>query len=359
MKIYNLLLALFAITFISCSDEGPKKTKDTSLLAPANGEIGEIVTVIDSTQWEGTLGRALRSNLQIPMEAMPQDELLFELRKVNPLKLNNVLKKATNLLYIITLDGKTSQNRALRKLVTEDALQKIYTDSTRFIKISRDQFAKGQMVVFLFARDTELLVRKIEENAKYLRSVFGNEERDRILGRLKAGRQTAVEKQLFDDHGYRVMIPFGYDIAKGLNNFTWIRQLDVQAEKNIFIYEEDFDTQYQLDRIADLREEITSTYLRDSEKPQLFITQQSALEMITDTITVRGKFALRNKGLWKVSDSSAGGPYLSYVIVDEQRRKLYYLEGYVYSPGYDKKNLIREVDAILSSFRTPSELAGQ
>ena len=359
MKFYNLLLALFAIILVSCSDEGTKETKDTSLLAPANGEIGEIVTVIDSTQWEGSLGAALRQNLQVPMEALPQDEVLFELKKVSPVRINSVLKKATNLLYVITLDGKTAENRALRKLVTDDALQKIYTDSTRFIKIQRDQFATGQIVVFLFAKDSEMLERKIEENAEYLRNVFGNEERERMLSRLSAGRQRQVEQQLQQKHGYKILVPYGYDLAKDLDNFVWIRQLGAQAEKNFFIYEEDFDTQYQLDRIADLREVITSKYMRDSEKPELFITQQSVLPMITDTITVRGKFALQNKGLWQVSDATAGGPYISYVLVDEKQRKLYYLEGYVYSPGFDKKNLIREVDAILSSFRMPGELDGQ
>ncbi|MEL7148902.1 MAG: DUF4837 family protein, partial [Bacteroidota bacterium] len=269
------------------------------------------------------------------------------------------LKKATNLLYVITLDGKTAENRALRQLVSEDALQKIYTDSTRFVKVSRDQFAKGQIVVFLFAKESEMLARIIEDNAEYLRTIFSHEERSRMLDRLSTGRQQQIEKQLLEEHGYQIMIPYGYDVAKSLGNFIWVRQLGDQANKNFFIYEEDYDTQYQLDRIADLREEITSTYLRDSEKEELFITQQSALPMITDTISVRNKFALRNKGLWKVSDSSAGGPYISYVLVDEGARKLYYLEGYVYSPGHDKKNLIREVDAILSSFRTPSEVAGQ
>ena len=359
MKFYNLILALIAVLSISCSSTDSNGKKDTSLLPPANGMIGEIVTVMDSTQWSGELGDALRKNVQIPMEALPQDELLYDLKKVSPLRINNVLRKATNLLYVITLDGSSDENRALRQLVTKETRQQINADTTRFIKVSRDQYAKGQILVFLFARDSKLLARKIRENAEYIRSVFGDEERSRMLSRLSKGRQSKVEQQLQADHGYQVLVPYGYDIAKSLQNFVWIRQLDAQAEKNIFIYEEDYDTQYQLDRISDLREEITGTYLRDSEKAQLYITQQSALPMITDTITVRNKFALRNKGLWKVSDSSAGGPYISYVLVDETKRKLYYIEGYVYSPGYDKKNLIREVDAILSSFRTPTEASGQ
>jgi len=356
MKFYNLLTALVVMLLISCSDKGgTTKNEENPLLPPANGEIGEIVMAIDSSQWAGEVGDALKNHLQIPMEALPQDELMFDLKKVSPLKLNGVLQKAKNLLYVITLDDPTKESRALRRLVTKEALQKINQDTSRFLKVSRNQFANGQIVMFLFARDSRLLARKIENNAAYIRSIFENEERERIKKRLFAARKEEIENVLQKDHGYRIKVPYGYDLATNLKNFSWVRQLGAQANKNFFIYYEDYDTPYQLDRIADLREEITSTYLRDSEKPEIYITQQSILPMITDTITFKNKFALRNKGLWKISDASGGGPYVSYVIVDEKKRKLFYIEGYVYAPGAEKKNLLREMDAILSTFQTPTE----
>lgn len=354
MKIYNLLTALVVLMLMSCSNQSGNKSENP-LLPPANGEIGEIILVIDSSQWVGVVGDALKQNIQIPMEALPQDELLFDLKKVNPLKANNVLKKAKNLLYVITLDDPTKESRALRRLVSKEALQKINQDTSRYIKVDRDQYANGQIVMYLFARDSRMLADRITENGEYIRSIFENEERERLKKRLYATRQKDMESVLTKDHGYSIQIPYGYDLAANSENFTWIRQLGAQSNKNFFIYYEDYLTQSQLDRVSDLREEITSTYLRDSEKQELFITQQSILPMITDTVSFKNKFALRNKGLWKVSDATAGGPYISYVLVDEKKSKLYYIEGYVYAPGTDKKNLMREVDAILSTFRTPSE----
>ena len=100
------------------------------------------------------------------------------------------------------------------------------------------------------------------------------------------------------------------------------------------------------------RDKITSSYLRDSEKPGLYITYQDILPVLTDTVTFKKKFALKNKGLWKISDNSAGGPYISYSFVDEKNAKIYYIEGYVYAPGRGKRNFIRELDAILSTFDT-------
>lgn len=356
MKIYNLLTALVVLVIFSCSQQGgTEKREENPLLPPANGEIGEIVLVIDSSQWVGEVGTALKDNIQIPMEALPQDELLFDLKKVNPLRANNVLRKAKNLVYVITLDDPTAESRALRKLVSKEALNRINQDTTRYIKVERDQYANGQIVMYLFARDSRILANRINENAKAIRGIFEKEERERLKKRIFATRQKSVEKTLTGEHGYSIKVPFGYDLAVNLKNFTWVRQLGAQSHKNFFIYEEDYLTQSQLDRIPDLREEITSTYLRDSEKPQLYITQQEILPMIIDTVSFNNKFALRNKGLWKVSDATAGGPYISYVLVDEKKSKLFYIEGYVYAPGSDKKNLMLEVDAILSTFKTPSE----
>ncbi|MEQ9007480.1 MAG: DUF4837 family protein, partial [Ekhidna sp.] len=69
-----------------------------------------------------------------------------------------------------------------------------------------------------------------------------------------------------------------------------------------------------------------------------------------------GHFAVEARGLWKISDNSRGGPFVSYSIVDEEEGLIYYVEGYVDSPGTRKKNLVRELEAILSTFKTKSDL---
>ncbi len=357
MKTRNLLLLILCINvLLGCTENKPNTKKSNNLLlAQANGEIGEIVTVIDSVQWEGKVGKVLQNTLQKPVVALPQDESQFVLRKVNPLRVNNVLKKAKNLLYVISLDDPSKESKALRRLIAKETLNNIYNDTSKYIIVLRDQFARGQIVVFLFAKNKDLLAKKIAEKEEYIKNIFEREEQERLKKKLFVSRSKEIEETISGSHGYGIKIPYGYDLAKNLQNFVWIRQLDPKVEKNFFIYEENYSTQYQLDRISDLREEITSTYLRDGEKPKIYITQQSILPMLTDTITFKKKFALRNRGLWKISDSSGGGPYISYVFVDEKQGKLFYIEGYVYAPGEDKKNLMRELDAVLSTFTLPSE----
>jgi hypothetical protein len=51
-----------------------------------------------------------------------------------------------------------------------------------------------------------------------------------------------------------------------------------------------------------------------------------------------------------------GGGFLSYTFVDEELGRLYYIEGFIYCPGKKKRAYIREIEAILKTFRLASEL---
>ncbi len=326
------------------------------MLPPANGEIGEIILIMDSSQYQGELGEAVRSTFNISVEALPQDESMFNMHYANPLRVNSVLRRARNLLYVTTLDDKSDDSKTLRALFTNESLKKIYNDTTEYVRVKKDEYAEWQTVMHLYGKNSRILTNHIYRNQDYLREIFERLEIENLKKKIFASREKEIERTLRIDHGYSIKVPYGYDIAKNLPNFSWFRFLEADHEKNIFIHYQDFTSQDQLSDMAAYRDEITTTYLRDSEKPSLYITYQDILPALTDTITFKKKFALRNKGLWKISDNSGGGPYISYTFVDEENARIYYIEGYVYAPGRQKKNYIRELDAILSTFKTPSEV---
>jgi hypothetical protein len=62
------------------------------------------------------------------------------------------------------------------------------------------------------------------------------------------------------------------------------------------------------------------------------------------------------RGLWRTNNKSMGGPFISYALVDQDRGLLYYIEGFTFSPGKPQREIIRELEAILKTFQTSSEL---
>jgi hypothetical protein len=350
---YLIALLLPIIVLYSCDETG--STGD-EMKRPAGGDADEIMVVVDSAVWDGPVGQEIRKTLASPMIGMPQDEALFDIYKVNPLKLNSVLKSAYNMIYVTTLDSRSSQSRELHSMFTDESLKKIQSDTSFFQVTEDNKFAIGQKILYLFANSEADLADKISKNRGAILNVFETQARKITKARMLDTRSTGIEKTIRDGHGYSIQVPYGWDVGKDLPDFVWIRELDRQKEKNIFIYQERYTSMDVFNDISALRDRITELYLKDGQKSDLHIKRQEVIPVFSKRINFNNKFAMESRGLWAVSDNTAGGPFLSYTLVDEENQMLYYIEGYVYHAAGKKKRLMREMDAILSTFRMPSEI---
>lgn len=351
------LLSLAFLALLGCGET--KRNIKSEFLPNARGEADEIILVIDSTQWADTVGLALelKKTFLAPMLGLPQDEPLFKVSKVNPKKLNSTLKSASNMVFVTTLDSRTSESRAIQNYFTDQALNKVKRDTSQFMRVLKDEFARGQNVMFLFAATEEQLAQKIRYNRANLQEYFEGAAKKKIQAKLFKNSLKELSRQLRNDMGVGLTIPFGWERAKNLKNFVWYRKMDAQSEQSVFVYYEPYQDRNMFNDIGAFRDRITSTYLRDGEKPSKYIKRQEIINVFTERVTFNDNFAVEARSLWKISDNSRGGPFLSYTIVDESNGMVYYVEGYVDSPGTKKKNLMRELEAILGTFKTPGDLA--
>lgn len=356
MSIRNYLIALSLIAgFALCSCSDSKKESKTAYLPVARGKESVILAVMDSAKWHGDIGNALRATFAAPVPGLPQDEPFFKVRHINPLKLNSILKTAKNMLFVTTLDDQSAQSRAMRRYMTDGSLKRIQADTSLYMFLNKDEFAKGQQILHLFGNNDKLLINKINTNSIRLRNHFLKVEEDRIRKVLFKSEEKNIKKKLVEDHAFSLRIPYGYDLAKNLKDFVWIRLLDPAYEKNIFVHYEPYTSQEPFNEPLAHRAKITSTYMRDIEKPDIYMTLQD-FPTEQEEVNFKGKYAKETRGLWKLSDISGGGPFLSYVFVDESQKRIYYIEGYVFAPSKDKRAFMREIEVILSTFKSGKEL---
>lgn len=350
------LAILLGMIIISC-----QQTKDTpkDFLPIARGAANVILVVMDTAQWNGPLGKAVKEVYGEYVPGLPQEEPYFKVRNINPLKLNHILKSAKNMIFVMTLDNKSKQNRSMHQYFTSKSLKKIQTDTARFMLTQKDNFARGQQMMHLFANSEELLIDKLKKNKSQLRNHFVKIENGRLAQKIFKKREKGIEKTLKDKHGFTMNIPFGYELAQSKADFVWIRLLDLEFEKNIFVYYKPFDSKEPFDDPLWYREQITSEKMRDIEKPEIYMTLQGAEYSQVKEVNFKGKYSKETRGLWKLSDISGGGPFVSYVFVDESQRRMYYLEGYVYAPSQDKRVFMQEMEAIVNSFKSGEELAAK
>lgn len=346
---FTLLLCALA----ACNSES---TNDSNSLKPvARGEIAEVILVMDSAQWKGPLGREIRRVFSMPMPGLPQEEPLFELKQVAPRYLNSVLRSARNMIFVTTLDNNTRSGREMKGFYTPESLERIQSDSSLFYFTRKDNYARGQEILYLFGKDTSTLIGHLRENAEMLRRHFESVEKSRMENDLFKVEEKKLAKTLEESHNFSIRIPYGYEMVKNLDQFVWLRSLDTEIDKSIIVYYEPYTSQEVFSDIPSLRSKVTEKYLRDIEKDHIFITYQKEMPFIIEQVNFKGNFAIETRGLWKTSDSTNGGPFISYTFVDRNLNRLYYIEGYVYAPSKDKRDLVRELKVILQSFKASSD----
>lgn len=350
-------LFIFLISFltVSCSSDTTKNGGSKSHLPVARGEANAILCVMDTTQWNGPVGEALRDIFSDYVPGLPQDEPYFKLRNINPLKMNNILKTGKSMIFVSTMDNQGAQSRAMQNYFTSSSLEKILSDTALYRLPQKNQFARGQEILHLFGQTEQQLVAHLKRDKELLRNYFLNIENERISKAVFKVREKQIEKTLRETHGFDVQVPYGYDLAKNQRDFIWIRLLDPEYEKNIFVHYRPFNSREPFEEVLAFREEITSSYMRDVQKPDIFMTLQNENMNIRE-VNFKGKYAKELRGLWKLSDISGGGPFVSYVFVDESQKRLYYLEGYVYAPSKDKREFMQEMEVIINTFRSGEEL---
>lgn len=348
---------LFFAFLVSCGNSNNKSLEmSTSFLPKASGENNEMLIVMDSAAFKRDVGRSLVSTYGSFISGLPQPEKKFDLRHIRPRSFNSILKHAKNIVVAFTLDGKGIDSEILRKNFNDKSLQRMKSDTSLYYFTRRDQYAKGQIILYLFGKSEKLLLRKVEKNKNLILKYFEDEVKKRVKNDIFRRQEDNIVSKIYEDHSIKIKIPFGYDLAKNLpdskGNFFWLRQLEPDHEKNIFVYYEDFSDYNWVDftSILRIREKISKKFLTDSENKKVSMTIQDVFPIDYKDVIFKNYSAIEATGLWKLTDLSAGGPFKSYILYDHKKKRAYYIEGYVFAPGQKKRNLMQEINSILNTF---------
>lgn len=364
MKLITFAFTVCVAIFLgACGGAGGPKNK--SLLPKATGRAGEMIMVIDSAHWANDLGDVLKETFRAEVPGLPREEYMFKVNRVDPRKLNDLLKGVKNLVFVMTLDSRSAQTRVLKSYFTKTSLDRIKKDSSIFVYTTTDEFAKGQSIMYLFSSTKDALVKKIKRNQQGLQNYFNEAEKKRLTaGLFKAKESTGLRDMLRKEHECSMRIPFGYKlVVNEKNGFVWFRQINDESDKNIFITYQDYrsEADFTQENLIRLRDSVAQKQLfEDPDIPESYIVTETSvpyIPVVTKEISFNDKYAVQVKGLWKTNNLSMGGPFLGYAIVDEELGRLYYIEGFIYSPGKNQREFIREMDVILSTFRIKAELS--
>ncbi len=358
-----LLASLIIITFSHCTDKDgrtPRNLLPLSVAAP-----GEIFISMDSVQWHGDIGKEIRRIMGSNVEGLPREESLFTLRYIPPQNFSSTLRQVSNIIYVTTFDVKYRGARIVQNFFTPESKEKIMSNTSYFLTTSQDVYAREQEIMYLFGQTEDLLLENLRENGQRIVDHWNRIERKRLEGELFAKTERGIAKAITDKMNVGIKVPMGFQLAMLRNNFAWMVRQEEDVDRHIFItYTDYYDiAQFENDSIIKRRDDIGKKYIYEDKEqyPYSFMVTETSVPFIpvkSRQINLNGKYAVETRGLWRTYNSTMGGPFLGVSVVDEQANRLYYIEGFVYSPGESQREFMRELEAIIHTFKTSEQLGG-
>ena len=338
----------FLLSHTACED---LEKVNENLLPKASGATGELMIFMDTTTRQSSVGKLVDSIFNAPQLGVLQGEKRFRVHYIDPMKINKFLKMHINLIFVTLVNDKSIGNRKLKEFFPAQALQKIKKNPDYFMFTKQDVYAKGQRVLHLFGNNPKDLKRNLREHHQKLLRIFEQTELQRISTRLSKARQTELEAELTKKHQVKMLIPKGYKKAFAEKNFVWYRFPERKIDRNLFIAYQPYrsESQFEPDSILAWRNRITKKHLfADPQYPESFIRTETLEPPVFQQITLNGKYAIEMRGLWRTNAKLLmGGPFIASIFADTKSGRLFYVEGFVYAPGEPKRELIRELNALI------------
>ena len=355
-----LFLTLITLSLFGCgekSDQETSKKMATNLLPDATGQAGELVVVMNKEKWSQELGDALKEVLHANVAGLTRPEPAFTTRVIEPFQFNRIFQLSRNIIYVTTLDGTSPADKWLTERLTENSKERIKNEDGLFMLKTDDQYAQGQKVLNLFGNNDEELIENIRANAEEIRDYFNNAEKERLATDIRASMDSkAISQQVQKELDFYIKIPVGFELATMKDDFMWSRFLPARGpSKNIFVYFKDYVSQDEFtpENVIKLRNEVGKKYIYgDPENPQSFmLTETEFMQPVIRPITFDGRYTIEMRGAWKTNNFSVGGTFVSYTFVDENTNRLYYVEGFIIHPNEEHRELIRQMESIIATFK--------
>ena len=332
----NFKCAVLALALLcaSCgSQEGAR-----SALTGKVGAAGEIVVVCDAIVWNGAAGDTLRAIFDQPFPVLPQYEPWFDLVHLEPESFDRFWKPHRNIIVLELADRVDTQ--------------------TPDVTIFKEKYAREQLYVVGKARDATGLSSALDARSPELLSAFHRIEVDRYARLIALSENEVIHDELGQLAGLNLTLPRDARWAKNSSDFLWIdRQLtrmkggdNHDVQQGFFVYREPYtsDSQFSMQARLSKRNEVLKVHAPGSN-PRSYMTTEMRYTPSYEEVVFNGGFSSEMRGLWRIEGDYMGGPFYSLTVYDERRGELVTVEGYAYAPFFDKREYMREVEAIVRS----------
>ncbi len=332
-KIILIPIVIIYILVTSCGNK--LKTYTTS----STGRNGEILVVAEKNLWKGELKDTITNYFTSEQYGLPQPEPKFTIFSIPNDEFNRILRPHRSIL-MIEIDPSVKEGK---------------------VEVKKDHWASPQVILNLTGPNRESIISKFWELRETMSDYFINSE---YLRYQKTGEQmedVIITKTLKEQYKSSMIFPKGYSISKSLENFCWIRKEAKDFSHGVLFYSFNYTDKKQLEQktILHIRDTTTKAHIPGPTDSSYMVISRQLYLPVSKEIKFNNMYCIETRGLWRVENDFMGGPFVNYTFVDEKNKRIIVLDGYVYAPRDNKRDMLRSVEAILHSWKPNSETASK
>ncbi len=240
-----------------------------------------------------------------------------------------------------------------RNIIIMNIDSRLYTQCK--FKYTKNVYAYPQIVMNIQAPNAEEFKRFVKTNHDVIINFFTRAELNHEAEHLKEQYNPMVREKVMNMFGCDIFSLPELNKTKTGRNFLWFSTDRVNKDMNFVIYSYPYRDKrtFTKDYFIRKRDSVMKANVPGPREGQYMMT--TPFVMFNDD-EVHGAYAQVVRGLWNIRNYDMGGPFVSVARVDEKNQRVIVVEGFVYSPATDKRNLIRRLEASLYTLRLPEEL---
>lgn len=324
----SLLVVLISLAIVSC------KFREGARMDTVTGKANEVVVVIGKEIWKGEVGTLIREILAQPQSSLPQEEPIFSLIDVPPEAFINLFKSSRNIVTV--------------------KISPTYTEPK--VEFARNTWAYPQVVVNIQASSAENFKELFIANGDKIIGYFLKAEKDRLKKTYKDSHEKAVHNTLLKAFDVNLYVPTGFKIVKNDSSFAWIRYDTPLITQNLFVYSYPYesDSTFTQNYLIGKRNLFLKHHV-PGPMPGSYMTTTMDIPRDFNYVSYNGNYACEMRGLWRVENDFMGGPFVSLSVLHPDKQRVITVEGNVYAPKNDKRNYVRQMEAMIYSLEFPDQ----
>ena len=318
---YTIILSCVLFSLTSCKNGfgGSSMT----------GEPGELLVVINDEYKNSETGEQICAVLNEEEIGLTQSESPFSVLLISRNNFSSTFRNYRNILFL-DVDKKFTKPQ---------------------IQYRKDLWTQHQAYVSIGAGNAEELKEVLNIKRSNIIEYFIQAEIERYQQLYKQANNQIVEKSIKKQFDINISVPVGYNVNKTADGFMWISLESKVHSQGLIIYERPYtDTaQFNQANLLNYRDSIVKIHIPGPTEGSFMTT-----EYILPTQYKIGKYILDDftvelRGKWRVENDFMAGPFTSYTFCNPGKNKLITIEGYVYYPNKEKRNFMRQLQAICRS----------